>query len=148
MRLARACSLSMRAKVTPCWVSILSRPSSYAASGSGTRHGEPNNAAETGADSRRAADSGHRHHLAGEGRAATPVLEGGGAGGSSIIHILRVDILITRTLGNLLLDLLWDLRLRKPLDPHNTSLFSKPVHFTNRKLAKGTGVSLLCAPLQ
>ncbi|CAL1412204.1 unnamed protein product [Linum trigynum] len=31
MRLARACSLSMRAKAIPCWVSILSRRSSYAA---------------------------------------------------------------------------------------------------------------------
>ncbi|CAL1411065.1 unnamed protein product [Linum trigynum] len=86
--------------------------------------------------------------LSGEGGPATPILEGGGAGGSSIIHILGMDLLISRTLGNLRQDLLWDLRLRKPLDPHNTPHFSKQVHFTDRKPAKGTGVSLLCAPLQ
>ncbi|CAL1382153.1 unnamed protein product [Linum trigynum] len=82
-------------------------------SGSGTRHGESNTAAETGADGRRAADSGDallelliEVVLAGESGAATPVLEGGGAGDSSFIHILGMDLLISHTLTSLRLDLL------------------------------------------
>ncbi|CAL1388131.1 unnamed protein product [Linum trigynum] len=85
--------------------------------------------------------------LAGESETATPVLEGGGTGGTNVIHILGVDILISRILMNLQLVLRWDLRLRKPLDPLDSSLFSKQVHARYRIFAKDIGVPLLCAAL-
>ncbi|CAL1381568.1 unnamed protein product [Linum trigynum] len=81
-----------------------------------------------------------------ESRTATPVPEGGQAGGVSIIHILRVDILNSLILRSIALVLRGDLRFTKPRDPLDAALDSQQVHTLDRVFAKDTSAPCSVQP--